>query len=71
MSVDYMTRWAKAMAAASVTAKEVAKFVFENICYWFDTQLEIFLDRGLGFSQDLMGELMKNLGIACCHSTPY
>ena len=31
MGVEYMTTWTEAVATTSVTAKEVAKFVFENI----------------------------------------
>ncbi|MCO5599747.1 hypothetical protein L7F22_053854 [Adiantum nelumboides] len=32
VGVDYMTRWAEAAATTRITAKDVAKFVFENIC---------------------------------------
>ena len=71
MGVDYMTRWEEAIATSSVTAKEVARFVYENICCRFGVPLEILSDRGPGFRGDLMGELMEKLGIACRHSTPY
>ena len=66
-----MTRWAEAIATTSVTAKEVAKFVYENICCCFGVPLEILLDKGPGFRGDLVGELMEKLGIARRHSTPY
>ncbi|MCO5611300.1 hypothetical protein L7F22_065552 [Adiantum nelumboides] len=68
VGVDYMTRWAK---AAAITAKDVAKFVFENICWRFGTPLEIISDRGPGFRGDLVGELMEQLGISRQHSSPY
>ncbi|MCO5591119.1 hypothetical protein L7F22_045097 [Adiantum nelumboides] len=71
MGVDYMTRWAEATATTSITAKEVAKFVFESICCRFGVPLEILSDRGPGFRGDLVGELMHNLGISRRHSTPY
>ena len=71
MGVDYMTRWVEAIATSSVTAKEVARFVYENICCRFGVPLEILADRGPGFRGDLMGELMEKLGIVRRHSTPY
>ena len=71
MGVDYMTTWAEAIATTSVTAKEVARFVYENICCRFGVPLEILSDRRPGFRGDLVGELMRKLGISNCHSTPY
>ncbi|MCO5593897.1 hypothetical protein L7F22_047916 [Adiantum nelumboides] len=71
VGVDYMTRWAEAAATTRITAKDVAKFVFENICCRFGTPLEIISDRGLGFRGDLVGELMEQLGISRRHSSPY
>ncbi|MCO5550166.1 hypothetical protein L7F22_003648 [Adiantum nelumboides] len=61
VGVDYMTRWAEAAATTRITAKEVAKFVFENICCRFETPLEIISNRGPGFKGDLVGELMEQL----------
>ena len=66
-----MTKWAKAVATTSVMAKEVAKFVYENICYCFGLPLEILSDRGPGFRSNLVGELMEKLGIARRHSNLY
>ncbi|MCO5587799.1 hypothetical protein L7F22_041751 [Adiantum nelumboides] len=71
VGVDYMTRWAEATATTRITAKDVAKFVFENICCRFGTPLEIISDKGLGFRGDLVGELMEQLGISRRHSSPY
>ncbi|MCO5574981.1 hypothetical protein L7F22_028778 [Adiantum nelumboides] len=71
MGVDYMTRWAEATTSARITAKEVAKFVYESICCKFGVPLEILSDKGPGFRGDLVGELMKKLGIKRRHSTPY
>ncbi|MCO5603592.1 hypothetical protein L7F22_057743 [Adiantum nelumboides] len=71
MGVDYMTRWAEATTSARITTKEVAKFVYESICCKFGVPLEILSDRGPGFRNDLVGELMKKLGIEKRHSTPY
>ncbi|MCO5603541.1 hypothetical protein L7F22_057692 [Adiantum nelumboides] len=67
----YMTRWAEAATTTRITTKEVAKFVFENICCRFGTPPEIIFDRGPGFRGDLVGELMEQLGISRPHSSPY
>ncbi|MCO5614872.1 hypothetical protein L7F22_069157 [Adiantum nelumboides] len=66
-----MTRWAEAVATTRITTKEIAKFVFENICCRVGTPLEIISDRGPGFRGDLVGELMEQQGISRRHSSPY
>ena len=71
VGVDYMTRWAEAAPTSRITAKDVAKFVFDNICCRFGTPLEIISDRGHGFRGDLVKELMIKLGVKHRHSTPY
>ena len=65
-----MTRWAKAIPKSRITARDVAKFVFDNICGRFGTPLEIISDRGPRFRGDLVKELMGKLGIKHRHSTP-
>ena len=47
VGVDYMTRWAEAVPTSRITAKDVAKFVFNSIYCRFGTPLEIISDRGL------------------------
>ena len=71
VGVDYMTKWAEATPTSRITTKDVAKFFFKTICCRFGTPLEIISDRGPGFRGDLVGELIKNLGIKRRHSTPY
>ena len=67
-----MTGWTEASPKSRrITAKDVAKFVFENICCRFGTPLEIISDRGPGFRGDLVKELMTKLGIKQRHSSPY
>ena len=65
-----MTRWAEAVPTSRITAKDVVKFVFNSICCWFGTPLEILSDRGPGFRGDLVKELMIKLGVQHRHSTP-
>ena len=71
VGVDYMTRWAEATPTSRITAKDVAKFMFNNICCRFGTPLEIISNRGPGFRGDLVKELMIKLGVKHTYSTPY
>ena len=59
------------MPTSGITAKDVAKFVFNHICCRFGVPLEIISDRGLGSRGDLVKVLMGKLGIKHRHSTPY
>ncbi|MCO5577623.1 hypothetical protein L7F22_031454 [Adiantum nelumboides] len=47
--VDYLSRWAEAKAVRQITAKDVAKFVYEEICCKFGVPLELLSDQGPGF----------------------
>ena len=71
MGVDYMTRQAEGITTTTVMANKVAKFVYENFCCHFGVLLEIQSIRGTHFREKIIGELMRNLGTTCCHSTPY
>ena len=66
-----MTKWAEAVPTSRITAKDIAKFVFNNIYCRFGVPLEIISNRGLGFRGDLVKELMGKLGVKYRHSTPY
>ncbi|MCO5554435.1 hypothetical protein L7F22_007965 [Adiantum nelumboides] len=61
----------EALPTSRVTAKDVANFIFNNICCKFGTPLEIISDRGPGSRGDLVGEIMTKLGIKRRHFTPY
>lgn len=39
--VDYLSSWAKAKAVKQISAKDVAKFVYEDICCKFGVPLEL------------------------------
>ena len=43
--MDYLSRWAKARAVKKITAKNVAKFVYEDICCKFGVPLELLSDQ--------------------------
>ena len=52
--VDYLSRWAKARVVKQITAKDVAKFVYEDICCKFGVPLELLYNQGPGFRANLM-----------------
>ena len=70
-AVDYLLRWAKACVVKKIDAKDVARFVYEDICCKFGVPLELLSERGLGFCGEIMNVLCKRLKITCCFSSPY
>lgn len=66
-----MTRWAEAVSTSRVTAFNVSKFAFESICCRFGIPPEIIFDRGLGFTGELVSDLMCRLQIQHRHFSPY
>ena len=70
--VDYHSRWAEARAVKQIiTIKDVAKFVYEDICCKFGVPLELLSDQGLGFRADLMKFLCEMMKIRRKFTTPY
>lgn len=69
--VDYLSRWAEARAMKQITAKDVAKFVYEDICCKFGVPLELLSNRGPGFRADLMEFLCEKMKIKRRYTTPY
>ena len=47
--VDFISRSAEARAVKQITAKDVAKFVYEDICCKFGVPLGFLYDQGSGF----------------------
>ena len=70
-AVDYLSRWAEARAVRQITAKDVAKFVYEDICCKFGVPLELLSDQGPGFRVDLMDFLCEKMRIRRKFTTPY
>ena len=71
MAVDYLSRWAEARAVRQITAKDVAKFVYEDICCKFGVPMEILSDNGPGFNADLLDFLFEKMKINHRYTTPY
>ena len=54
-----------------IAAKDVAKFVYEDICCKFGVPLELLSDQGPGFRADLMDYLCAKMKIKRRFTTPY
>ncbi|MCO5573942.1 hypothetical protein L7F22_027720 [Adiantum nelumboides] len=70
-AVDYLSRWAEAIAVRQITAKDVAKFVYDEICCKFGVPLELLSDKGPGFRAKLLDFLCAKMKIRHQHTTPY
>ena len=69
--VDYLSRWAEARLVKQIAAKDVAKFVYENICFKFGVPLELLSNQGPGFRADLMEFLCEKMKIRRKFTTLY
>ena len=70
-TVDYLSRWKKAKEVNQISAKDVAKFVYEDICCKFGVPLELLLDQGPSFRAELMDYLCDKMNIRHNYTTPY
>ncbi|MCO5594211.1 hypothetical protein L7F22_048236 [Adiantum nelumboides] len=70
-TMDYLSRWAEAIAVKQITAKDVAKFVYDEICCKFGVPLEVLSDKGPGFRAILLYFLCAKMKIRHQHTTPY
>ncbi|MCO5573334.1 hypothetical protein L7F22_027103 [Adiantum nelumboides] len=67
----YELRWAKAKPMKQITRKDVAKFVYENICCKFGMPLELLSDKGPGFRGELVDYLCEKLHVRRRFTTLY
>ncbi|MCO5570045.1 hypothetical protein L7F22_023759 [Adiantum nelumboides] len=70
-AVDYLSRWAEAKPVMQITSKDVAKFVYEDICCKFGMPLELLSDKGPGFRGELVDYLCEKLHVRRRFTTPY
>ncbi|MCO5614037.1 hypothetical protein L7F22_068317 [Adiantum nelumboides] len=71
IAVDYLSRWAEAKPVKQITSKDVAKFVYEDICCKFGMPLELLSDKGPGFRGELVDYLCEKLHVRRRFTTPY
>ena len=69
---DYLSCWEEeATRVMQITAKDVSKFVYEDICFKFGVPLELLFDQGPGFMADLMDYLCEKMNIKHNYTTSY
>ena len=71
VAIDYFTKWPEAKAIPNATAKEVSKFIFEEIICRHGCPQKILTDRGSHFNNQLIKELTEKFKIKHGFSTPY
>ena len=71
VAMDYFTKWPEAKAVSEATAKEVSKFIYEDIICRHGCLKKILSDRGSHFNNQMIRELMEKFKIKHGFSTPY
>jgi predicted transcriptional regulator len=69
--MDYFTKWPEAKAVKSADAKEVSKFIYEEIICRHGCPKRILSDRGSHFNNDMVKGLVEKFDIKHGFSTPY
>ncbi|UYV66609.1 K02A2.6-like [Cordylochernes scorpioides] len=68
---DYYTKYAETKAVIDATAKEVAKFLTENVILKHGAPRYLISDRGSQFTRNLVKEITKICQIQHCLTTSY
>ena len=71
VAIDYLTKWPEARAVRDATAKNVVKFLYEDIICRHGCPSKILSDRGSHFNNQLVTQLMEQFHIRHNLSTPY
>nr|XP_043614026.1 uncharacterized protein LOC122585974 [Erigeron canadensis] len=61
--VDYFTKWVEAKPLATISGKQIEKFVWEQVVTRFEIPQVIVSDNGKQFSQGIFPQFCKNLEI--------
>ena len=69
IAVDYLSHWAKAALVRQITAKNVSKIVYKDICCFFGMPLELLDDQGPGLRDDLFDYLFEKMNIKHNYTT--
>ncbi|CAB4443573.1 unnamed protein product [Rhizophagus irregularis] len=70
-AMDYFTKWPEARALETADAKEIARFIYEDIICRHGCPKKILSDRGSHFNNKLVELLMEEFQIKHNLSTPY
>ena len=69
--MDYFTKWPEAKPVKEATAKEVSKFIYEDIICRHGCPMKILSDRGSHFNNEMIKDLMEKFKIKWNFSTSY
>ncbi|CAB4418804.1 unnamed protein product [Rhizophagus irregularis] len=68
VAIDFFTKWPEAKAIKEANAKEISKFIYEEIiCH----PEKIFMDNGSEFNNQLTKNLTEKFNVQHKFSTPY
>ena len=71
VATDYLTKWVEARAVRKVDARSTAWFIYEQVITRFGCPIEIVIDRGTHFINEVILELLDKFMIIHRKSTPY
>src|SRR6266511_5801614 len=71
VAMDYFSRWPEARPLTHANARQVAKFIYEEIIYRFGTPRVLQSDRGMHFVNKVIQELTDKFRIRHSLSSPY
>ena len=71
VAIDYFTKWLEAVSYKSVTKKDVADFVHNNLICKFGVTESIITDNGTNLNSHLMIDICEQLNITHRNSTAY
>ena len=71
VAMDYLTKWAEAMASTKNDAWTTAKFLYEHIFVQFGLPIEIVSDQGTHFINEVVEVLLNEFMVTHRLSVPY
>ena len=71
VAVDYFTKWAEAIPLATITEKNLTKFIREHLIYRFGIPQSLVSDNALQFDNQAVRDLCDQFGISKDFSAPY
>src|SRR6266540_2237332 len=71
VAIDYFSRWPEARPLTYANARQVAKFIYEEIICRFDASRVLQSDRGTHFVNEVIQELTDKFRIRHSLSSPY
>ena len=71
VATDYATKWVEAVALRDNTAKDTAKFLYDNILTRFGCPLHFVSDQGVHFNNKVIYALMEHFLLRHTTSTTY